>query len=80
MTVVDLCNYGSVPGYEVWTIHGEKATQTIEEEEQDYSGMGVDRMDEMLEDIQLEILEDPPTSEVEAFFKLLKSRCMSTQK
>jgi galactose-1-phosphate uridylyltransferase len=33
----------------------------------------VDRMDEMLEAIQVEITEDPPTSEVEAFFKLLKA-------
>jgi hypothetical protein len=33
----------------------------------------VDRMDEMLEAIQAEVTEDPPTTEVEAFFKLLKS-------
>jgi hypothetical protein len=30
-------------------------------------------MNEMLEAIQLEITEDPPTAEVEAFFKLLKA-------
>jgi hypothetical protein len=42
--------------------------------------MKVDRLDEILEDIQLENLEDPPTMEVEAFFKLQKSRYMSTQK
>jgi hypothetical protein len=47
--VVDLCRYGFVPGYEVWIFHGEKSTQTIEEEERDYSGTGVDRIDEMLE-------------------------------
>jgi hypothetical protein len=58
-------------GYEVWTFHGKKATQSTEEEEQDYSGAGVDWMDKkMLEDIQIEILKDPPTTEVEAFFKL----------
>jgi hypothetical protein len=33
----------------------------------------IDRMDEMLEAIQAEVTEDPPTTEVEAFFKLLKS-------
>jgi hypothetical protein len=44
--VVDLCRYGFVPGYEVWIFHGEKSTQTIEEEERDYSGTGVDRIDE----------------------------------
>jgi hypothetical protein len=30
-------------------------------------------MDEMLEGIQEEVTEDPPTTEVEAFFKLLKA-------
>jgi hypothetical protein len=30
-------------------------------------------MDEMLEAIQGEVTEDPPTAEVEAFFKLLKA-------
>jgi hypothetical protein len=30
-------------------------------------------MDEMLEAIQAEVNEDPPTAEVEAFFKLLKA-------
>jgi hypothetical protein len=30
-------------------------------------------MDEMLEYIQLEILEDPPTVEVEAFFRIFKA-------
>jgi hypothetical protein len=32
----------------------------------------VDRMDEMLEAIQEEVTKDPPTTEVEAFSKLLK--------
>jgi hypothetical protein len=50
----------------------QKVTQAIEEEEQDYN-MGVDRMDEIVEDIQTKILEDPPSVEVEAFFKLLEA-------
>jgi hypothetical protein len=33
----------------------------------------VDRMDEILEAIQAEVTENPPTTEVEAFFKLLKA-------
>jgi hypothetical protein len=33
----------------------------------------VDRMDEMLESIQAEVAEDPPTVKVEAFFKLLEA-------
>jgi hypothetical protein len=71
--VVYLCKYGFMPDYEVWTLRDEKATKDIEEDDQNYSGMGVDRMDEMLENIQLVILKDPPTTEVEAFFKLLKA-------
>jgi hypothetical protein len=73
MMVVDLCKYNFVPGYGVWSSHGENATQAIEEEEHDYNVTGVDRMDEMHEDIQTEILKDPPTVEAEAFFKLLKA-------
>jgi hypothetical protein len=34
---------------------------------------GIDRMDEMLEAIQADVTEDPPTVEVEVFFKLLKA-------
>jgi hypothetical protein len=33
----------------------------------------IDRMDEMLEAIQAEVTEDPPTAEVEVFFKFLKA-------
>jgi hypothetical protein len=33
----------------------------------------IDRMDEMLEAKQVEVIEDPPTVEVQAFFKLLKA-------
>jgi hypothetical protein len=33
----------------------------------------VDRMDEMFEAIQAEVTKDPPTVEVEAFFKLLEA-------
>jgi hypothetical protein len=48
-----------MPGYEVWTFHGDVGD--------------VDRMDEMLEATQGEATEDPPTTEVETFFKLLKA-------
>jgi cytochrome c-type biogenesis protein CcmH/NrfF len=51
MMAIDLCKYDFMLCYEVWIFHGEKATQAIKEEEQDYSGTGVDRMDEMLENI-----------------------------
>jgi hypothetical protein len=79
MIVVDLCRYGFEPGYEVSTFHCENAIQAIEEEEDDYI-TGVNRMDEMLEDIQTEIPEDLSTMEVEAFCKLQKSCYLSTKK
>jgi hypothetical protein len=33
----------------------------------------VDKMDEMLEAIQAEVIEDSPTTEIDAFFKLFKA-------
>jgi hypothetical protein len=55
----------------------------VVEDEDDRSGD--DRMDEMLDAIQLELetnCEDPPTPEVQKFLtclKLQKSRCMNTR-
>jgi hypothetical protein len=72
---LDLCQNGFVLHYEVWLHHNKSVTQAIEEDEVDYS-TGVDRMDEMLKVIQLKLnlyTEDPPTTEVEVFFKLLKA-------
>jgi hypothetical protein len=71
MINLDLCRNGFIPHYVVWVFHGESATQAIEEED-DYS-MRIDRIDEMLEGIQPEFIKDPPTMEVEVFFKLLKA-------
>jgi hypothetical protein len=62
-----------MPRYEVWTCHGESSTRVIAEDEHDCDVGDVDRMDEMLEALQAEVTEDPPTTEVEAFFKLLKA-------
>jgi hypothetical protein len=62
-----------VPGYEVWTFYGESGTRVIAEDEHDCDVRDIDTMDEMLEAIQAEDTEDPPTAEVEAFFKLLKA-------
>jgi Transposase-associated domain len=70
---IHLCKFGFVPYYEVWVHHGESATAPLAEEE---DSMGVDRMDEMVEAIRPEFnldTEEPPTAEVEAFFKLLKA-------
>jgi hypothetical protein len=69
-----------VLGYEVWTFHSESGTRVVAEDEHDCDVGNVDRMDEMLEAIQADVTEDPPTMEVEAFFKLRKSCFMNTQK
>jgi tRNA G26 N,N-dimethylase Trm1 len=70
---IHLCNNGFVLGYEVWTFHGESSTRVIAEDEHDCDVGDVDRMDEMLKTIQVEVTEDPPIVEVEVFFKLLKA-------
>jgi hypothetical protein len=57
----------------VWTFHCESDTGVIAEDEHDCDMGDVDRMDEMLEAIQGEVTEDPPTTEVEPFLKLLKA-------
>jgi hypothetical protein len=59
---IHLCKNGFVPGCEVWKFYGELGTMVIAEDEPDYD-VGVDRMDEMLEAIQVKVTEDSPTSE-----------------
>jgi hypothetical protein len=60
-----------VLGYEVWTFHSESGTRVVAEDEHDCDVRDVNRMDEMLEAIETDVTKDPPTVEVEAFFKLL---------
>jgi hypothetical protein len=71
--VIHLFKNSFVPDYEVWKFHGESGTRVIAEDEHDCDMGDVDRMGEMLEAIQVEVTEDPPTTQVEAFFKLLKA-------
>jgi hypothetical protein len=70
-----LVKNGFTADYEMWVFHGEKYTAVAAEESvNDWTG--VDRMDEMLEAIQPEFdldTVDPPMSEVEEFFRLLKA-------
>jgi hypothetical protein len=72
-----LCKFGFMPGYEVWTHHGElvrQRTASVAEEEDDRSGDNM--MDEMLDAIRPELKtnsEDPPTSEVQKFFNMLRA-------
>jgi hypothetical protein len=71
-----LCKFGFMPGYDVWTYHGEtihQRTTSVVEDEDDRSGD--DRMDKMLDVICPELetnREDPPTPEVQKFFDMLK--------
>jgi hypothetical protein len=78
--VIYLCKNGFMSAYEVWTFHSDSGTRVIVEDEHDCDVEEVDRIDEMLEAIQAEVTNNPPTTEVEAFFKLRKSRFMNTQK
>ena len=70
-----LCKFGFMPGYEVWVHHGERANQNAPVAEED-DVTDRDRMDEILDAICPESIpdvEDPPTSEVQKFFELLKA-------
>jgi hypothetical protein len=71
--VIHLCKNGFMPSYEVWTFHDESGTRVIAKDEHDCGVGDVDRKDEMLEAIQTEVIEYPPTAEVQAFFKLHKA-------
>jgi hypothetical protein len=72
-----LCKFGFMPGYEVWTHHGESVhqrTTSVAKEEDDRRGE--DRMDEMLDAIRWELeinSKDPPTPEVQKFFNMLRA-------
>jgi hypothetical protein len=70
-----LVHNGFTSDYETWMFHSEKYT-TVVAKEYGNDQAGADRMDEMLEAIRPEFnldTEDPPTSEVEEFFRLLKA-------
>jgi hypothetical protein len=71
--VIHLCKNSFVSGYEVWTFYGESGSRVVAEDEHDCDMGDVDRMDEKLEAIQVEVTEDPLTAKVDAFFKLLKA-------
>jgi hypothetical protein len=77
MLTMHICMFGFMPGYEVWTHHGEpvrQRTASVAEEEEDRSGD--DMMDEMLDAIRSELetnSKDRPTSEVQKFFDMLRA-------
>jgi hypothetical protein len=64
-----------VSGYKVWYLHWESRLERATEVEVN-DGEDVDRMDQMLEDLQPELApdhHDSPTPEVQKFFHLLKA-------
>jgi hypothetical protein len=70
-----LVKNGFTVDYETWVFHNEKYT-TVAAEESVNDRAGADRMDEMVEAIWPEFdldTEDPPTPDVEEFFRLLKA-------
>jgi hypothetical protein len=70
-----LVKNGFTTDYETWVFHGEKYT-AVKAEEYANDRADADRMDEMLEATWPEFdldTEDPPTPEVEEFFRLLKA-------
>jgi len=72
---LDLCQFGFMPGYEVWEHHGEVVPNRNVEEEENNDWAGDDAMHEMLDSLRPELnlsSEDPATPEVSRFFKLLK--------
>jgi hypothetical protein len=52
-----LCSHGFVQGYKVWYLHGESRLERTSEVGVD-DGEDVDRMDQMLEDLQPELAPD----------------------
>jgi hypothetical protein len=77
MLTPHLYKFGFMPGYKVWTHHGESVRQKIAsvmKEEDD--GRGDYRMDEPLDAIRSELetnSEDPPTPLVQTFFNILRA-------
>lgn len=70
-----LCEIGFVQDNEMWMLHSEKYTTVVAEEE-DGNSASFDKMDEMLEDMQLEFdlnIEDESMLEVKEFLRLLKA-------
>jgi hypothetical protein len=63
-TGIHLCKNGFVPDYEVWTFHGESGTRVVAEDEHDCDMGDVDRMDEMLEAIQVEVIVTPHVMDI----------------
>jgi hypothetical protein len=70
-----LVKNGFAADYEMWVLHYEKYTAVVAEGSTN-NRTGADRMNEMLEAIRPKFdldTEDPPTSEVEEFFRLMKA-------
>jgi hypothetical protein len=72
---LDLCQFGFMPGYEVWEHLGDVVPNPNVEEEENNDWAGGDAMHEMLDSLYPELdlsSEEPATPEILRFFKLLK--------
>jgi hypothetical protein len=61
---IHLCTNGFVPGYEEWHFHGEARSSRVSTQMEVDDGEDVDRLDQMLDDLQPKFerdREDPPT-------------------
>lgn len=69
-----LCKRGFMPGYTIWTQHGQ---QPISEPTMEYAYDTADGLDQMLADLgdamHTESAEDEPTSDAKAFYALLSA-------
>jgi hypothetical protein len=68
---LDLCQFGFMPGYEVWEHHGEVVPNQNVEEEENNDWACDDTMHEMVDSLRPELnlsSEDPATLEVSIFF------------
>ena len=73
---LDLCQFGFMPGYEVWEHHGETVSVLDSDDGDNNNYQDSDAMHEMLDALRPELnldSEDPPTSDVDRFFNLLKA-------
>jgi hypothetical protein len=93
---IDLCKNDYMPSYEVWVHYGEDPPPRIVSKVQPNEVGDYDRMEEMLDDVQHELLpidSENPSQPLDlrillrlrfrsssSSLKLLKSRCTSTQK
>jgi hypothetical protein len=80
---IHLCKNGFMPGYEIWTFHGESGTRVVAEDEHDYDVgtlIGWMRCLKLYKEGLLRILVQQRLRHSSSFSKLQKNHCMNTHK